>query len=85
MKDYGKNKESTYLQYYDANNLHGWEMSQKPPVNNFGWIEDTFQFNEDFIKSYNGENDKGYFVEVDVQYTKKCMNFIMISHFFQKE
>ena len=26
-------------------------MSQKLPVNNFEWIEDTFQFNEDFIKN----------------------------------
>ena len=30
--------------------LHGWEMSQNLPVNNFEWIKDTSQFNEDFIK-----------------------------------
>ena len=41
MKDYGKNIESSYLQYWDVNNLYGWEMSQKLPVNNFQWIEDT--------------------------------------------
>ena len=29
------------------------------------------QFNEDFIKNYNEENDKGYFPEVDVHYTEK--------------
>ena len=46
-------------------------MSQKLPVNNFEWIEDTSQFNEDFIKNYNEESDKGYFLEVDVQYTEK--------------
>ena len=46
-------------------------MSQKLPVNNFKWIKDTSQFNEDFIKSYNEENDKGYFLEVDVQYPEK--------------
>ena len=28
-------------------------MSQKLPVNNFEWIKDTSQFNEDFIKTYN--------------------------------
>ena len=43
-------------------------MSQKHPVNKFEWIEDTSQFNEDFIKSYNEESDKDYFLEVDVQY-----------------
>ena len=42
-------------------------MSQKFPVNNFEWIEDSSQFNEDFIKNYNAESDEGYFVEVNVQ------------------
>ena len=46
MKDYDKNKESAYLNYWDVNNLYGWAMSQKLPVNNIEWIEDTSQFNE---------------------------------------
>ena len=50
MKDYDKNKESLYIQYWDVNNLYGWAMSQKFPVNNFEWIKYTSQFNEDFIK-----------------------------------
>ena len=44
MKDYHKNNESSYIQYWDVNNLYGWVMSQKLPVNNFEWIKDTFQF-----------------------------------------
>ena len=43
-------------------------MSQKLPVSNFKWIEDTFQFNEDLIINYSGEYDEGYFLEVDCQY-----------------
>ena len=35
MRDYDKNIESSFLQYCDANNLYGWAMSQKLPVNNF--------------------------------------------------
>ena len=35
MKSYNKNKESLYLQYFDANNLYGWVMSQKLLVNGF--------------------------------------------------
>ena len=48
-------------------------MLQKLPVNIFEWIKDTFQFNEDFIKSYIEETDEGYFLEVDVQYPKKLL------------
>ena len=46
-------------------------MSQKLPVNNFEWIKNTSQFNEDFIKNYNEESHEGYFLEVDVQYLEK--------------
>ena len=50
MKNYDKNKESSYLKYWDVNNLYDWEMSEKLPVNNFEWIEDTSQFNDDLKK-----------------------------------
>ena len=46
-------------------------MSQTLLVNNFEWIKDTSQFNEDFIKKFNEESDEGYFLEIDVQYFEK--------------
>ena len=49
-KDYDKNKELSYIQYWAVNNLYGWTMSQKLTTNNFDWIKDTFQFNADFRK-----------------------------------
>ena len=71
MKNYDKNKESPYLNHWDANNFYCWAMSQKLPLNNFEWIEETSQFNEDFIKSYNEESGEGYFLEIDVQYPER--------------
>ena len=56
--------------YLDANNLYGWAMSQKLPVNGFKWKENTSKFNKDFIKSYNEDSIKGYIFEVDVEYPK---------------
>ena len=50
MKEYDKNKESSYLKYWDVNNLYDWAMSQIFPINKFEWVEYAFQFNEDFIK-----------------------------------
>ena len=35
MKNYNKDKEESFLQYLDANNLYGWAMSQKLPVSGF--------------------------------------------------
>ena len=52
----------------DVNNLYGWAMWQKLPVNNFEWMQGTCQFCEEFIKNYNEETDEGYFLEVDVQF-----------------
>ena len=40
MKYYDKNKESTY---WDVHNLYGL-------ANGFKWVDETFQFDEDFIK-----------------------------------
>ena len=71
MKDYDKNRESSTIQYWDVNNLYGWAVSQTLPVNNFEWIKDTSQFNEDFIKKINEESDEGYFLEIHVQYFEK--------------
>ena len=49
MKDYDKNKESSYLKYWDVNNLYIWAMSQKLPVNDFKWVEYIFEFDESLI------------------------------------
>ena len=70
MKNHDRNKESSYLQYLDANNLYGLAMSQKLPVRNFKWIEkdDISKFDKKFIKNYDENSDKGYFLEVDVEY-----------------
>ena len=59
MKNYDENEESSYIQYLDANNLYGWKMSQKLPVNSFKWINDVSEINEKFIKNYDENNDKG--------------------------
>ena len=71
MKNYNKNEESSYIQYLDANNLYGWAMSQKLPVNDFKWINNVSKINEKFIKNYDEDSDKGYIFEVDVNYPKR--------------
>ena len=69
MKNYNENEESSYIQYLDANNLYGWAISQKLPVNYFKWVNN--EINEEFIKNYDENSDKRYILEVDVKYPRK--------------
>ena len=62
MNNYDKSIESSYLMFLDAINFYGWTMSQKSPVDGFKWIKDLFQFNESFIKNYDENSNKGYFL-----------------------
>ena len=39
MKNYIKRIESSFITYLDANNVYGWAMSQKLPINGFKWIK----------------------------------------------
>ena len=71
MKNYDKNDESSYIQYLDANNLYGWAMSQKLPVNGFKWIKNVTEIDENFIKNYDEDSDKGYIFEVGVKYPRR--------------
>ena len=73
MKNYNNNEESSYIQYLDANNLYGWAMSKKLPVNGFRWLDSDKinETNEEFIKNYNENDNKGYILEVDVRYSKR--------------
>ena len=74
MKNYDKNKESSYIQYLDANNLYGWAMSQKLPANSFKWVNDVSEINEEFIKNYDKNSDKSFILEVDIKYPRKLHN-----------
>ena len=74
MKNYDKNKESSYIQYLNAKNFYGWAMSQKWPVDGFKWKKNKLKFNEDFIKNYDEDGDKGYVFEVDVEYAKNLQD-----------
>ena len=78
MKNYDDSKELSYIQYLNANNLYGWAMSQKLPVNDFKWIEVTSKINEEFIKNYDENNDRGYILEVDVNIQRDYINYTVI-------
>ena len=70
MKNYEKNIESSYLMYLESNNLYGWAMSQKLSVSGFKWKRDVSIFDAEFIKNYDENSDKGYILDVTIDYPK---------------
>ena len=61
---YDPGKESSYLQYLDANNLYGWAMLQPLPTSKFRWVE----IDSDQISDLATSKIKGYLLEVNVRY-----------------
>ena len=49
-------------------------MSKKLPVKDFKWLKNLSEFNEILIRNYDENSDKGYFLEVDVDYPKKLFD-----------
>ena len=73
MKNYNPEKESTFIQYLDANNLYGWAMSQNLPTHGFKWMRDltkkkVLDILENANHSMNNLGKKGYIFEVDLEY-----------------
>ena len=86
MKNYDKSKESSYIQYLDANNLYGAAMSEKLPINEFKWVNDISGINEKFVKSYDKK------IVTKVIYSKLMLiiqvnyiNYIATCHFNLKK
>ena len=71
MKDYDKKEKSSYIQYLDANNLYGKAMTEKLSVRGFKWVNDISKMDEDFVKGYDKNDNKGYILEVEVDYPNK--------------
>ena len=73
MREYNPKKESTYIQYLDANNLYGWAMTQQLPTHGFKWMKDitvekVMEILEKTNHSMSNLGRKGYIFEVDLEY-----------------
>ena len=71
MKNYDKNKEYSFLVYLNVNNLYGWAMSQKQPVDRFVWVKVVSKIDEEFIKNHENGSNIGYILKGDIEYSKE--------------
>ena len=84
LPNYDKTKDRTYLEYLDANNLYGYAMNKKLPLYGYEW-DDVSIFTDDFVKNYDDNSDKGYLLEVDIEYPKELHSAMRIYPFYQKK
>ena len=68
-EQYDLSKPSSYISYLDANNLYGLAMSKKLPFENFNWY--FSRMDEKKVLSYSDDDDKGYILEVDLEYPEE--------------
>ena len=71
MKNYDGNKESSHLEYQDANNLYGYPMTEKLPVEDITWVTNVCEIDKELIKNYDKNEDIGFFLKVDIKYPKE--------------
>ena len=69
-EQYDENKEISYINYIDANNLYGLAMCQKLPYKGIKFINDVSNFTEEEILNYD-DGDEGYILDVDLEYPKE--------------
>ena len=74
VKNYDKNKENTYISYWDVNKLYGWAMSQYLPYDSFERMSEK-KINEVDFDLISGNNEAGYILEVDLEYPKELHDF----------
>ncbi|RLU18260.1 hypothetical protein DMN91_008616 [Ooceraea biroi] len=62
MESYDPSKPSSYLTYFDVNNLCGWAMSQPLPYADFQWVDDVSDFNVNAIAP---DSSTGYILDLE--------------------
>ena len=75
---YDASQPSTYLMYFDVNNLYGWAMSQAMPRCGFRWLDEAAvsELNDATVSKLNvnslpaDDGPEGYLLEVDLEYPR---------------
>ncbi|XP_071650009.1 uncharacterized protein [Temnothorax longispinosus] len=69
MQSHDQSKPSSYLMYFDVNNLYGWAMCEPLPYADFRWVNIS-NFDVNAIAS---DSPTGYILEVDLKYPQ-CLH-----------
>jgi len=67
---YDPSKPTSYIMYWDANNLYGWAMSQPMPCGGFEWAS-AEEYEAIDWQSLGDDDPVGYVVECDLDYPRR--------------
>ena len=70
VKDYDPDKETSWLQMWDINNLYGYGMQNLLPKSTFQWLSEE-EVNAFQAQEVSDDSETGYMCEVDLEYPHK--------------
>ena len=78
-EDYDKGKPKKYIIYLHMNNLYRHAMRQYLPYADFKWVKNIDKIKQKLM-NIKSNSSTGYILEIDLEYPKNCMIFIIIIH-----
>ena len=76
MKDYDNTKETSYIMYFDENNLYGSAMTEYLPYGGFEWMTEE-EINNFDLSSIRKDSSEGYILEVDLEYSIELPDYFV--------
>ena len=74
LDDYDKNKPTSFIKYWDCNNLYGYAMAENLPTGNYKWNKQFWTINE--LLNIPDDNDIGYIHEVDIKVPEALHDYL---------
>lgn len=68
LHDFNPSLPSTFILYFDINNLYGWAMAEMLPISDYKWAKNISAAE---IMETEDESDTGYMLEVDLEYPQE--------------
>ena len=78
-KRYSEASKNKHILYLQVNNLYGHAMSQYLPYADFKWVKNIDKIKQKLM-NIKSNSSTGYILEIDLEYPKNCMIFIIIIH-----
>jgi len=74
LDDYNKNLPTSFIKYWDCNNLYGYSMAEKLPSGDYLWNNEIWSDKK--LLNISDDNNKGYILMVDIHIKKELHDYM---------